>query len=209
MKLDFKRRTTKLRHGIVKLIAPKLYEDYLSVVKTDSVVAVTPRPMTLFLKEYFKNGEPLTAIEIGVDKADNSASILEELLIKKLILIDPYMTYVDNGWLITTSEDTFNMAMVRLSKYEQVQFIRKTSEEAVKDIDEPLDFVYIDGNHSYEYVKQDIANYYPLVKQGGIIGGHDYIPYHDIGVRQAVNEFVEKHGRLGFYTIFPDWWIIK
>jgi len=209
-KLDFKRRTANLRHGIVKLVAPKLYGDYLSVAVINVEVSATPRPMTLFLKKYFKNGEPLTAVEIGVDRADNAVSILEELLIKKLILIDPYMAYVDSGRLNTTTVDGLNAAMVRLSKYGQAQFIRKTSEEAVKDIHEPLDFVYIDGNHSYEYVKNDIALYYPLVKRGGVIGGHDYTPYYGcVGVCQAVNELGEKHGGPGFYIVFPDWWLIK
>ena len=47
------------------------------------------------------------------------------------------------------------------------------SEDAVDDIPEKLDFVYIDGNHAYEYVKKDIGLYYPKLKKGGVIGGHD------------------------------------
>jgi hypothetical protein len=209
MKLDFRRRTEKFRHGIVRLIAPKVYVDYLNRVNIDSVITATPRPMILFLKECFKYSGMLTGVEIGVAKANNALSILQELPIKKLILIDPYMAYVDSGRLTITTEEVFNIAKLRLSSYKQVQFIRKTSEEAAKDIDELLDFVYIDGNHSYEYVKQDIANYYPLVKQGGIVGGHDYNPYRTIGVYQAVNEFVQQRSRIGFYAVFPDWWIVK
>ena len=210
MKLDFRRRTEKLRHGIVRLIAPKVYMDYLNRINIDSVMAATPRPMTLFLKEYFKNSEPLVAVEIGVGEADNSLSILQELPIKKLILIDPYMAYVGSGRLVTTSEeDSLNTAMAKLSKYEQAQLIRKTSEEAVKDIHEPLDFVYIDGNHSYEYVKNDITLYYPLVKRGGVIGGHDYTLYRCKGIVRAVNEFVQQRSRIGFYAVFPDWWVVK
>jgi hypothetical protein len=52
------------------------------------------------------------------------------------------------------------------------------------------DFIYIDGLHTYDGVKTDITNYLPLVKEGGVIGGHDYtnqIP-HLVGVYQAVNE---------------------
>jgi predicted O-methyltransferase YrrM len=174
----------------------------------DSKITAIPRPMTLFLKRYFKNSEPLTAVEIGVAKADNSVSILEELPIKKLILIDPYMAYVENKQSVSF-EDDFNVAMERTSKYKQVQFIKKTSEEAVKDIDEPLDFVYIDGNHSYSFVMADILNYYPLLRKEGVIGGHDYTPFHHPGVVRAVDEFVEQQDRLNFYAVFPDWWFIK
>jgi hypothetical protein len=52
------------------------------------------------------------------------------------------------------------------------------------------DFIYIDGLHTYEGVKNDIKNFLPLVKKGGVIGGHDYtnqIP-HLVGVYEAVNE---------------------
>ena len=207
-KLDFRRKTAKLRHGIVRLIAPKVYKDYLSMANINSVITTTPRPMTLFLKKYFKNSESLIGVEIGVAKADNSLSILQELPIKKLLLIDPYIAYVENGRL-TSCEDNFEMAMARLSRYKQAQLIRKTSEEAVKDIDEPLDFVYIDGNHSYSFVMADILNYYPLLRKGGVIGGHDYTPFHHLGVVRAVDEFVQQQETLNFYAVFPDWWFIK
>lgn len=42
-------------------------------------------------------------------------------------------------------------------------------------LDESLDFVYIDANHKYEYVKQDISLWFPKVRKGGIIAGHDYL----------------------------------
>lgn len=40
---------------------------------------------------------------------------------------------------------------------------------------ESLDFVYIDANHAYDFVKEDIELWYPKVKKGGIVSGHDYI----------------------------------
>ena len=42
-----------------------------------------------------------------------------------------------------------------------------------KEIDELYDAVFIDGNHSYEYVKKDLENYWPKVKSGGIVALHD------------------------------------
>ena len=42
-----------------------------------------------------------------------------------------------------------------------------------KDITELYDAVFIDGNHSYEYVKKDLENYWSKVKPGGIIALHD------------------------------------
>lgn len=55
-----------------------------------------------------------------------------------------------------------------------------------------FDFVYIDADHTYEMVKRDINLWLPLVKKGGIIGGHDYgfpdeVVRHG-GVQKAVDE---------------------
>jgi len=54
--------------------------------------------------------------------------------------------------------------------------------------DESIDFIFLDGDHSYEYVKQELHAWYPKVKPGGVIAGHDYIEL-TCGVKQAVDEF--------------------
>jgi hypothetical protein len=87
--------------------------------------------------------------------------------------------------------------------------LRKTSESAIREFqnEEAFDFVYIDGNHSYEAIKNDIRLYYPLIKSNGLIGGHDYTPYTET-VMRAVNEFAEE-AKLELHTVFPDWFIAK
>jgi|TARA_R110000824_G_scaffold185997_10_gene367107 hypothetical protein len=59
--------------------------------------------------------------------------------------------------------------------------------------DQSIDFVYIDGEHSYEAVSQDIADWWPKIKPGGILAGHDYNDTNP-GSIQAVDEFAEKSG---------------
>tara|TARA_Y100001963_G_C6717492_1_gene417415 strand:- start:357 stop:917 length:561 start_codon:yes stop_codon:yes gene_type:complete len=56
--------------------------------------------------------------------------------------------------------------------------------------DDDYDFIYIDGNHSYEDTKRDLELYLPKLKKGGIIGGHDYHEWEWPGVFRAVNEVV-------------------
>ena len=66
------------------------------------------------------------------------------------------------------------------------------SNEAYKDLqDESLDFIYIDGCHKYENVLEDLTNFYPKVKNGGFIAGHDWNPYWE-GVVKAVREFFKR-----------------
>ena len=64
--------------------------------------------------------------------------------------------------------------------------------------DEKLDWIYIDGDHSYTGVKNDLNNAIEVVKPGGLIIGDDYkwksLTADKGGVKKAVNEFVSQHG---------------
>jgi hypothetical protein len=70
-----------------------------------------------------------------------------------------------------------------------VKPIRMTSEAASKCYtDNSLDFVFIDGEHTYSAVTLDLNCWHPKVKKDGIIGGHDY--HSDWPeVKQAVDDF--------------------
>ena len=54
--------------------------------------------------------------------------------------------------------------------------------------DNSLDFVFIDAGHEYDSVIKDIKSWYPKVKTGGVIAGHDYTQ-PTCGVKRAVDEF--------------------
>ena len=87
--------------------------------------------------------------------------------------------------------------------------IKLTSSEASKlYTDNSLDFVFLDASHDYDNVKLDVMCWYPKVKQGGILAGHDYNGAWP-GVIKAVNEFALKYK----YTIRTSdvscWSIVK
>ncbi len=72
----------------------------------------------------------------------------------------------------------------------RAKIMRMTSLEAAeKFTDATLDFVFIDGDHSYAAVKADIAAWWPKLISGGLLSGHDYRDDKDYGVIQAVDEF--------------------
>jgi len=164
----------------------------------------------------------LVGVEIGVHDGDHALDMMENLPIKKLYLIDPWVSYKDYSESIGNLRKTTNALNERmevakkiLKKYgDKVVFIRKFAEDAVKQFeDESLDFVYIDGNHQYEFVKKDLEKYYPKLKKGGIIGGDDYTSSPEtelerFGVFKAVNEFFKKLKKeISFYE--RDFFVIK
>jgi len=79
-----------------------------------------------------------------------------------------------------------------------------TSEEASKLFnDNNFDFIFIDAEHLYDFVKQDLTNWYPKLKTGGILAGHDYRE----GVQQAVDEFFL--GKKIVNAVGSSWYIVK
>ncbi len=106
-------------------------------------------------------------------------------------------------------EANYNKVVAFAEKYKNKAFLhRLTSEEASSEIeDESIDIVFIDADHSYEGVRDDIMYWAPKVKSGGIVCGHDYDVPRFPGVRKAVLEFFEEK----YVQVVSDnvWWIEK
>jgi hypothetical protein len=134
------------------------------------------------LPGFFKDMGYKIGVEIGSDRG-----IFTEILAKdglKVYAVDPWRTYpdYDSGFRDENKEgfqDTLNAfyeeTKERVKSY-NVEIIRKTSMEAVKDFkDESIDFVYIDGHHGFKYVTEDIYEWSKKVRKGGCIAGHDFV----------------------------------
>jgi hypothetical protein len=196
-----------------KLLSESEIVDCLSDLKH----RIFPRPFERLYEGELK--ENLVGIEIGVAGGEHSKSIFETLDVAKLYCIDPYTIYDDyNEGKLHFGVDQAPLDVTEIHAHkllknysENIVWIKKLSSDAVTEIKEKVDFVYIDGNHAEKYVKEDIENYFPLVKKGGIIGGHDFYNgfqrEHD-GVVSAVIEFCTKKNIVPRIEL-PDWWIIK
>jgi len=101
-------------------------------------------------------------------------------------------TIKSNNNTIYCVEKYCRKKLIKNTKLWGVNLIRKDSILASKDFpDNYFDLVYIDADHSYEFVKKDIENWITKVKNKGIIAGHDY-DKHWPDVMRAVNELLPK-----------------
>lgn len=163
-------------------------------------------------------------VEIGVKTGKYSEQLLRAWRGERLLSIDPWISadpddYVDRS---NVSQDEFEKyyeeTKKRLARFgPRSEIWRLTSLEAAARIpDQSLDFAYIDARHDYDSVLQDLEAWFPKVRPGGILAGHDYadgvFAQGDFGVKSAVDEFFGKlgipvHGTQGPSSVemFPSW----
>lgn len=148
--------------------------------------------------------ESCHGVEVGVLHGDFSSQILKIVNPTTLILVDPFdsnteITYGAELLYLPTaysSDKDFYNVMERFEKEMasgQVSVCKMYSLDAVKQFEDSMfDFVYIDASHLYEDVKNDLIAWMPKVN--GLICGHDYTHYSNLGVIQAVDEFCMEAG---------------
>lgn len=164
-------------------------------------------------------------VEIGVKRGRYSEFLLHRWRGRRLISVDPWLEapsdeYVDRANVPQERQERyFRETTERLARFgERSEIWRTTSAEAAARVeDSSLDFVYVDARHDRESVLEDLEAWYPKLRPGGIIAGHDYVdgsfPNGEFGVRSAVDTFF---GRLGFpvnstrgrpaaVEVFPSW----
>ena len=184
------------------------------------------KPFDRFLKENYK--ESLIGVEIGVETGFHAKNLLDTIdNISKLYLIDPYEEYQDDRILrsyssVKPSYLKFKENLKSFPKDKSI-FIKKKSLDALDEIPDEINFVYIDGNHSYDIVKAEIESYYKKLRIGGLLGGDEWNYSRFPGVSKAINEFIKKNQlelQTESYKVFTgkissgfivdnDWWIIK
>lgn len=178
------------------------------------------RSRTYLAKHFAALGFKIGA-EIGVETGKFSKVLCENIPGLKLLCVDSWREYdsFDDYKTRRTFDVKYKEAVERLAGY-NCDIINGFSMAVVKTInDESLDFVYIDANHNYEFVRDDIREWSKKVRVGGIVSGHDYIdiPRRNLGVIRAVDEYVSDHGyELSITTLngnrdhrAPSWFFVK
>ena len=164
-----------------------------------------------------------TGVEIGVFEGFFSRFLLENWRGRKLISVDPWRHFTE-GYIDDRNLEQEKMDAVCAEARERLSVFGPRSdiwrmlgvEAAAKIPDGTLDFVYIDAQHHYEAVREDISHWYPKLKAGGMLAGHDYMdgsmPFGEFGVKSAVDEFARER-KLPFYVTAepesPSWFLFK
>ena len=150
-------------------------------------------------------GKELIGAEIGVWQGKTSCRLLQARPKLILYLIDPWTVPGKNSSYYKSGDDN---ALKNQKQHEKdyrttmkkvkfagsrAKILKMSSQQAAEMIkDKSLDFVFIDGDHSYAGVKLDIILWTSKIKKGGFMAGHDLNHPRLPGVSKAVYEIFDK-----------------
>jgi len=144
--------------------------------------------------------------EIGVYRGEFSEVISQYA--QKLYCIDSYRGYASHDQ--ADLDDAYKIAQRRLP---DAEFMRRSSMDAVNKFQkDSLDFVYIDGNHYWMRISEDIYYWARKVRPGGIVAGHDYFLSQWTHVKPVVDSYAAAYGKIVLTTNemkYPSWWFVK
>ena len=159
------------------------------------------------IPQLFKDLNYKIGAEIGVYKGEYSQKLLENIPNLQLFGIDLWEIY---GRYRDYKKDDLSKAhqeAIEKTKSFNCKLIKGWSHEVVKQFaDNSLDFVYIDGNHAFEYTVQDIALWSKKVRSGGMIYGHDFKDWSQNWRRFDMNVINAVTGWCNSYQIHP-WFV--
>lgn len=170
---------------------------------------------SIVLANLINKNEYKKIAEIGVYQGGTAKFILENCNIDSYWAIDQWQVldkkhqssfqfrHTETEW-----HDFFIMNCKLMVSHSKLHLVRTSSKEAAAIFEnEFFDLVFIDASHYYEDVIQDIALWSPLVREGGIISGHDYGLGHkkNFKVKEAVDTFYKNVNVAADYV----WWVKK
>lgn len=139
-----------------------------------------------------------TGAEIGTARGSYAVTLSINIPRLKLYCVDAWSTYAGlNDYTDQNQLDEYLAhAMKRFEPYKGIEIVYSLSMEAVKNFaDASLDFVYIDANHEFPYVAEDLFYWSKKVRSGGIVSGHDYLKVKRkdgmVQVKEVVHAYTE------------------
>jgi len=141
-------------------------------------------------------------VDIGISKGVTERGIRDILIIRKYNLtsfygIDPYK---DPYYAMSDSE------LQSLCNWSPFKFIHKTSDDALEDIPDNVDLVFVDGSHTPEQRIIDLINYSKKIRNGGMLVSHEYGLFitTDLGDYSLVTKFVDENIGINNFSTIQD-----
>ena len=199
------------------LICNDVDPEYLDVYKKCSWVRLYYGIVSKVINDNnFKN-----CAEVGIGYGFHAKEILNNTDVDMLYLIDPHIPYSNDGF----PRDVANFGGFQkldnnirtnlLQHHDRYQWFKQSSTTITqKQIpDNTLDLVFIDGDHSYQAVQNDLRFWWKKIRNGGWILGDDYSSCHP-GTKRAVDDFAsEFHLQISFLTKpnndYPIYFFVK
>lgn len=154
-------------------------------------------------------------VEVGVAEGTFSRYLIDHNPKLKMYLVDSYPAYTGGGGDFYTQfvqDQVKARALEAMKPYvdegRAVWIMKDSITASFEFLNKSVDFVFIDADHCYEAMREDLKAWYPKVRDGGLLSGHDY---NLGGVRMAVDEF-RKNRHLGKLTHIggsADVWFIE
>ena len=140
-------------------------------------------------------------VEIGTRRGIYARELCRRNPNLHLTCVDPWSSYRPRAEFRQERQDAKYAGVVERLALFNVTILRKSSVEGLSHFnDESIDFVFIDGNHEFDYVMTDIIEWSKKVKIGGIVAVHDYYHFCWSGVVQSVNAYTRAHHIDPWYT---------
>jgi len=172
------------------------------------------------LEFQLKHMSPMHGVELGAWKGQNAAELLKRIPGLKLTMLDAwgegcvddgsvYCGFTQPEWdeIKATCEEA-------VRPYKDRVTIHVTHTNNTDIVPGLVDFVFVDADHSYEGCKRDIIAWWPKVRVGGYLCGHDYgmksnHKFCKPGVTKAVDEFIAETGVEMFQGADATWFVKK
>jgi hypothetical protein len=139
--------------------------------------------------------------ELGVFKSEFSDEILNRINPSHLYLVDIWQGTMGSGdkdgqnhVTINNMEEVYHQIKNKYIDTPNIEVIRSRSLDFLNSQpNDSFDMIYVDADHSYGAVKNDLIVSLSKLKNGGLLAGHDYIPNYE--VRYAVDDFCREYGQ--------------
>jgi hypothetical protein len=154
-------------------------------------------------------------IEVGVCRGEFSDLVLTNWD-GTLVMVDAWQHFDDGYRDIANAEKDeheFNLSLARrvANRFApRATIVRGISPHvATQFADHSVDVVYLDANHSYQAVKDELAAWGSKIKPGGVFAGHDFLdaelPTGSFGVKRAVLEHFGRLPNILTNEAYPTW----